>query len=72
MRRSEESGKVRLEASRGRAAVAERSAGGRERGSGAGLQECEADAGAKAWSFYDPATRRAVVSRDAVFDESAS
>ncbi|KAF0910432.1 hypothetical protein E2562_002897 [Oryza meyeriana var. granulata] len=28
--------------------------------------------GAKAWRFYDPATRRAVVSRDAVFDEPAS
>ncbi|KAF0889131.1 hypothetical protein E2562_022144, partial [Oryza meyeriana var. granulata] len=27
---------------------------------------------AKAWRFYDPATRRAVVSRDAVFDEPAS
>jgi hypothetical protein len=25
--------------------------------------------GVKVWRFYDPATRRAVVSRDAVFDE---
>jgi hypothetical protein len=28
--------------------------------------------GAKAWRFYDPVARRAVVSRDAVFDETAS
>ena len=28
--------------------------------------------GAKAWRFYDPASRRAVVSRDAVFNEPAS
>jgi transposase InsO family protein len=28
--------------------------------------------GAKAWRFYDPASRRAVVSRDVVFDEFAS
>ena len=28
--------------------------------------------GAKAWHFYDPATHRAVVSRDAVFDEPTS
>ncbi|KAF0892371.1 hypothetical protein E2562_015448 [Oryza meyeriana var. granulata] len=26
----------------------------------------------KAWCFYDPASRRAVVSRDAVFNEPAS
>lgn len=28
--------------------------------------------GCKAWRFYDPATRRAVVSRDAIFNEGAS
>jgi hypothetical protein len=28
--------------------------------------------GAKAWRFFDPASRRAVVSRDAIFNESAS
>jgi hypothetical protein len=28
--------------------------------------------GAKAWRFFDPASRRAVVSRDAIFDESTS
>ncbi|KAF0912210.1 hypothetical protein E2562_013165 [Oryza meyeriana var. granulata] len=29
-------------------------------------------AGSKAWRFYDPALRRAVMSRDAVFNEPAS
>jgi hypothetical protein len=28
--------------------------------------------GAKAWRFYDPATHRAVMSRDVVFDEPTS
>ncbi|WVZ50250.1 hypothetical protein U9M48_001524 [Paspalum notatum var. saurae] len=27
------------------------------------------EAGAKAWRFYDPATRCVIISRDAVFDE---
>jgi hypothetical protein len=28
--------------------------------------------GAKAWRFYNPASRRAIVSRDTIFDEQAS
>jgi hypothetical protein len=28
--------------------------------------------GVKAWRFYDPSTRHAVMSRDAVFDEPTS
>jgi hypothetical protein len=30
------------------------------------------DPGAKAWCFYDPATCRAIVSRDAVFEDPMS
>ncbi|KAF0921309.1 hypothetical protein E2562_003110 [Oryza meyeriana var. granulata] len=50
----------------------------RSRGSGfcsrAGRRRAEEGqrTGAKAWRFYDPTTRRAVVSRDAVFDEPVS